>query len=194
MPLQQADHNQRLSNMTRYIEQTLWGRALSCNLKTWTPCSGGIKRTRPAHVAAGKHNQDKSACASTELTAVHGGVGWGNGERVCLLQSGRLQPPRRDQFVHRTGAWTDGNTTTPNDPMTVSCSVNGAQCCQGRILRLISRKTKEKSLSFSMTSLPLTSLGWLGDGQAAQLTSKTRFLRSVRISQQYTTTAFAIRM
>lgn len=108
-------------------EQTLWGRALSCNLKTWTPCSGGIKPTRPAHVLL-EHNQDTQPVRARSWQGARR-VRVGNGERVCMLQSGGLQPPRRDQFVHRRGAWTDGNTTTPNDPMTVSCSVTGAHCC-----------------------------------------------------------------
>lgn len=47
-------------------------------------------------------------------------------------------------------------------------------------------KTKEKTLPKAMTSLPLTSLAWRGDGQWAQLASKTWFLCSSRVSQRCT--------
>lgn len=175
--------------MTRFIEQTLWGRALFCNLKTWR--LGLDKVNTIDSCCSWKHNQD------TNYLCKHV-----PDKGATTVRVGKW---RKDLFATKwlSTASTLGQIRAQNrsDPFVQSkrCGMTlwhylqvilAVHCCGELLLGLKLRKTKKKTLSYSMTSLPLTSPDWLGDGQAAQLASKTRFLCSVRVSQRYTKTAF----
>lgn len=85
----------------------------------------------------------------------------------------------------------DGNETMHYDLIALAGSNTCSPFLQGTDIHVkIAKKLRKRPFRYSMTSLPLTSPDWLGDGQVAQLASKTRFLCSARVSQRYTTTTF----